>query len=273
MKKTKYLLFLLLINFTFAQNKLFLYEYKFIPDSLHQENVKNEIMVLNIEKDRSEFYGFNQFKNDSIVEISISKGFPPPPLNLNNKDYRIIKSIPNTNTIHFISRISSATYNVTQQIDFDWKLTNETQKILDYNTQKAVTTYGGRTWIAWFTKDIPIQDGPYKFCNLPGLILKIEDAQHNHIFEIKAIEKSPENFKYPENKFVSPTHIDFVKYKKLFQQHRKNPLADIIDRIQDVKDSNGYVVTSKSQIIKNMEESAQKQLQKDNNIIEIDLLK
>ena len=56
MKKLKYFLFLALANIAFAQNKLFLYEYKFISDSTNNQNLKDEIMVLNIQKDRSEFY-------------------------------------------------------------------------------------------------------------------------------------------------------------------------------------------------------------------------
>ena len=46
-----------------------------------------------------------------------------------------------------------------------------------------------------------------------------------------------------------------------------------MDKIQDVKDSNGYIVTTKSQIIKEIEESSLKELEKDNNLIELDLLK
>lgn len=34
-------------------------------------------------------------------------------------------------------------------------------------TQKATCDFAGRKWIAWFTTEIPIQDGPYKFYGLP----------------------------------------------------------------------------------------------------------
>jgi GLPGLI family protein len=43
--------------------------------------------------------------------------------------------------------------------------------------QKA-TNFGGRLWIiAWFNLEIPINEGPYKFRGLSGLIFEIGDSQ------------------------------------------------------------------------------------------------
>jgi GLPGLI family protein len=44
---------------------------------------------------------------------------------------------------------------------------------------------------------LPIQDGPYKFHGLPGLILKIEDETKSHSFALK-IKSLSEDFIYPE---------------------------------------------------------------------------
>ncbi|RTZ46452.1 GLPGLI family protein [Chryseobacterium arthrosphaerae] len=41
------------------------------------------------------------------------------------------------------------------------------KKNREFNTQKAVCDFAGRKWTAWFTADLPIQDGPYKFYGLP----------------------------------------------------------------------------------------------------------
>ena len=46
---------------------------------------------------------------------------------------------------------------------------------------KAVTEFAGRKWTAWFTEELPFQDGPYKFRGLPGLIVKLEDATQSHV--------------------------------------------------------------------------------------------
>ena len=58
-----------------------------------------------------------------------------------------------------------------------WSLTGEADQVGDYQCQKAVTSFGGRKWTAWFCPDIPVDGGPYKFCGLPGLILKVEDSE------------------------------------------------------------------------------------------------
>lgn len=257
----------------YSQNTNFIYEYTSIPDSTAKQNTLKELMILKIASNKSEFFNLNQYKNDSIVELSISKGFPPPPQSVLNKNSRIIKENSNKTQISSIVTISSTTFNVKEILNFKWKLLQESKKIMNFNVQKAVANYNGRTWIAWFTKEIPIQDGPYKFCQLPGLILEVEDSQLNHIFKLKAIQKSPNSFSYPDNKYISAIKIDYPKFVKIYRKYRKEPISDIIDKIQDVKDANGYVVMPKSQIIKEIEKSTLEELNKDNNIIEINLLK
>ncbi len=66
-----------------------------------------------------------------------------------------------------------------------WEILEEKETILGYNCQKARTEYGGRTWYAWYTVDVPLNYGPWKLNGLPGLILKAEDA--DAIFTWKAI--------------------------------------------------------------------------------------
>ncbi len=49
------------------------------------------------------------------------------------------------------------------------------KKVQNYTLQKATTGFGGRNWTAWFCKDIPFNEGPFKFRGLPGLIFEIQD--------------------------------------------------------------------------------------------------
>lgn len=71
----------------------------------------------------------------------------------------------------------------------EWSLTGETERIVNYQCQKAVTSFGGREWMAWFCPDIPLDGGPYKFCGLPGLILKVEDSEKHFSWTMTGIEK------------------------------------------------------------------------------------
>ncbi len=72
---------------------------------------------------------------------------------------------------------------------FQWTLKSETMTIEGYRTSKAVMTYGGRDWTAWYTEDIPVDGGPYKFCGLPGLILKVSSEDGSYGWTLTGIEK------------------------------------------------------------------------------------
>nr|WP_081964210.1 GLPGLI family protein [Porphyromonas macacae] len=54
---------------------------------------------------------------------------------------------------------------------------------------KGYSFFRGRTYEAWFTPQIPLKEGPYKFDGLPGLILQIMDTQKHYIFDCVGIEK------------------------------------------------------------------------------------
>lgn len=271
MNYTKYLFLLFLVNFTFGQNKLFLYEYKFIPDSTKKENVRNEIMILNIKKDKSEFYSHERYLSDSTLLADSKKGIFSMPPNKEMISDRVIK-YPNSNQIVYIAFMSWEKYFVKENMDLKWNLENDFSKVLAYNVQKATTEFGGRKWIAWFTKEIPIQDGPYKFKDLPGLILKIEDFGKNHIFELKGIRNNYETFEYPNLNNYKEYTLSFDQYVKKYKNYRKNPTVDLIGKIPDQTDAEGNFRTS-TQVLKELNDQWMQRFKKDNNIIEINLLK
>ena len=70
----------------------------------------------------------------------------------------------------------------------DWKVSFETKEILGYQCFKAECDFRGRHWTAWCTMQIPVQDGPWKFCGLPGLILETEESQGHYAFRCIGIE-------------------------------------------------------------------------------------
>ena len=64
----------------------------------------------------------------------------------------------------------------------EWKISDETKEILGYQCFKATADYRGRRWTAWFAPEIPVQDGPWKLCGLPGLILEAVDNHREFHF-------------------------------------------------------------------------------------------
>jgi len=57
----------------------------------------------------------------------------------------------------------------------NWIVSDDTLTVAGYLCQKATCRFRGRDYIAWFSNDIPISNGPWKFGGLPGLILKVYD--------------------------------------------------------------------------------------------------
>ena len=69
----------------------------------------------------------------------------------------------------------------------DWTVLNDTLTVAGYLCQKAICRFRGRDFVAWFTPDIPVNNGPWKFGGLPGLILKVYDTEKQYVFECTQI--------------------------------------------------------------------------------------
>jgi len=73
-------------------------------------------------------------------------------------------------------------------IEFDWKLGTETKTIGSFLCQEATTQFRGRIYTAWYTDEIPVSLGPWKFHGLPGLILEVEDETGEVSFKAQKVE-------------------------------------------------------------------------------------
>lgn len=144
-----------------------------------------------------------------------------------------------------------------------------------------MTEIFGRKWTAWFTAEIPIQDGPYKFHGLPGLIVKIEDEAKSHSFELKGISKYIENNKLQiddNRNYEKEIVIDHFKYKKLAAELRNDPTKSLREMLNmsgpNVKmiSSDGSEVRP-AEILREREMKAKEDRKKNNNPLELDLLK
>lgn len=272
MKSFLNLFFIFIISLITAQNKEFIYEYQFVSDTANNKNISKEMMILNIGKEKSSYYSYEKYISDSTLVADAKKGLMtmPPNKPMINE---IIYKMPSNTKITFETRVSNSKYIVQQELILNWNLINEFDEILNYKVQKATTNYGGRKWTAWFAKDIPIQEGPYKFNGLPGLILKIEDTTLSHRFQLKGIKNKKNSFEYPELKnYSAQAEVDYSDYIKIYLQHRADPTANLVGIIPDQTDASGNFRTGE-QIIREIRKTMLEHFRKDNNIIEIDVLK
>lgn len=299
--KNNILLFLFFSIFTNAQVNRFFYEYKFIPDSNDKADVKKEMMLLDIDKNGSSYYSRDKFVADSTAMADLEKQIKGGSGNINiNKterqgqvSYKVTKQYPDFKTYLF-TKVSTDQYKVKEDTKPVWKILSDKQKIGEYNAQKATTTFGGREWTAWFTTDIPFQDGPYKFYGLPGLIVKIEDATGSHIMTLvgnKTIQApaAETQMEMPQNVRVfgiGGKEIEVTKdqYKKVWKAYVNDPSKNMREMMMrnsgdsntkvafKVKTSDGKEISDPNQVFREMEKRTKESLKKNNNPIEPDLV-
>ncbi|ODS89834.1 MAG: GLPGLI family protein [Chryseobacterium sp. SCN 40-13] len=217
----------------------FFYELTFKPKKEKPETEK-VMTSLDITKDKSIYQDFTVPAQDSIIKMEIeameksgtwkdmSKSIKMPKFS-----FKIYKTYPDM-TVSYMDRISTKLFKYDDPVTFNWKILPDKEKIGAYNTQKATTEFGGRKWIAWFSTELPFQDGPYKFHGLPGLIVKIEDDGKNYSWTLQG-NKNVENweeFSFAEkanNKYgMSNTAVATTKEKftKSYENFKADPLAE-----------------------------------------------
>lgn len=95
-----------------------------------------------------------------------------------------------------------------------WVFGNGRKRIGNYTCREARTSFRGRSYQVWFTEDLPISHGPWKFSGLPGAMVEIRSddgiieftLQKVASFEGKAIEKPTQG--------VQLTMYDYVRIKE-----------------------------------------------------------
>lgn len=105
--------------------------------------------------------------------------------------------------------------------EIDWVIAEDSTKtILDYQCIMATADYHGRKWTVWFTPEIPMQDGPWKFCGLPGLIMEASEPSGQHSFTITGIETGSQPI-YPvfNTEYEKMDRIDMLRAARHYREN------------------------------------------------------
>jgi GLPGLI family protein len=218
-----------------TSNQAFFYSATFTPDSTNITIKGTDYMVLWVGDNYSLFESYYGYQLDSVQAAASSKSNNPKDVNLDaligsvlsmkkpSYKFRIHKSWKDEQ-ITFYQNLFFDNYVFTQPLKMNgWKIEKEFKDILGLKCQKASIDYSGRSFIAWFTEDIPMSDGPYVFNGLPGLILEVKDTQNYYSFELVGVQKSivemdkrvlPKTISLSKNQF-------FLTKKALYKDVRK----------------------------------------------------
>ena len=169
------------------------YSLEYIYDIDHPADKSSDVVYLDIGKKMSKCYSYAAYCVDSIVTTEILQGstddtYKPATEALEIEVYKnyllrqtkVVHRTPIPNTDDFLY--------TDDYCNFNWEIQSDKKTILGYSCQKVTTTFRGRTWEAWFTAEIPVSDGPWKFCGLSGLILEVSDSQKHYLFTCTGIE-------------------------------------------------------------------------------------
>ncbi len=239
-RKGIFILSFLISVFCFSQKYNFTYAYTYKPDSLHLEKTETELMGLFIDKKGSTYFSLAKVKRDSAISQKLDPDGIPSNRAVSTSVFPqgkirgIIRKDWRSNEVISYLPVSTDRFKIIQHITLDWQIGTETDLIQGKKCQRATVEYKGRKYNAWFTNEIPVSEGPYKFSGLPGLIVKIEDTKKQHTWELKGIEKF-RNVKLNLSAYIPVTES---RYKKALEDYIKDPM----NRLRELKQR--YNITS-----------------------------
>ena len=207
------------------------------------EDVKNPVkkthnfMLLQIGERISKFSDYFRLKSDSLGDVYAQQKMDE--IEALNKLIIIEKGTSSTNifkdypaekiSLYEYLQIGGNYYYTEDKTKPQWILEPADTIICSYSCKKAKTSFRGRNYTAWYTNEIPISDGPWKFWGLPGLILKVTDEKNEYSFESVAITKP----RYIDAIYLYIEDYFLITKKKFYESIKKtyeNPGASLESR-------------------------------------------
>lgn len=168
-------------------------------------------MIDSIESTPEGFEAFNTFKR-VCWETGKQKEIP----RVDGSFY--ITKFRETSKIHTYDVASATRFHFSEPYTVpEWELVDSVKNILGYECQMAKTNFHGRGWRAWFTPEVPVQDGPWKLTGLPGLILEAECEGGQYKFIADGLQQT----KKPVSDLYGKEKWDEIKREEFWQLRRE----------------------------------------------------
>lgn len=189
-----------------------LYEYSIVPNESNPNSHASSHMILEIGQSHSKFWQADRKKYDSLVNryknnvqkiLSAYAEMDRSPSH-HLADFTVLKNYPNKDSMIFEMLLDETLYRGSEKVNpMTWTLIpGPDTTIANLPCQKATTTYAGRNWTAYYSLQLPLDNGPYKFGGLPGLIVAVHDDENTHAFKLININKNNEPMLYsPKSRY------------------------------------------------------------------------
>ncbi len=179
-----------------------------------------DFMILEMGPISSAFYSYHTFRVDSAIKSDLAHGVPAMEMLASHSkygrkgvDYQIFKDKRLAKTIT-VDKLAIQNFKYEEPLHaMKWEILNENSNLLGYEVRKAVCSFSGRDYEAWYAPAIAFDNGPWKFGGLPGLILKINDSKNEFSFELTGFQSlNPvKTLEIPEKKITEINKLEFLK--------------------------------------------------------------
>lgn len=213
-----------------------LYRLTYKPDSTATAT-RTETMRLQIGSKVSRFESLSALRGDSVMkavflaaESEAKATGATPTIKMDAQTAQLYRTIFRGQYIYKVAtaqqvtvydQIGTTHYVYQEPSAAAWAITPATATVAGYACQRATAAFGGRTWEAWFTREVPIPEGPYKFYGLPGLIVKAGDTRGQFTYELVKLQRlaSPVPMSLPDAGSKPIAKEEFTKGKAEYSRN------------------------------------------------------
>jgi GLPGLI family protein len=170
----------------------FFYDYLYLSDTTNIESEHKDLMILQTGDGVSKFSSYRTMQVDSLVSVSTpGQIVANPDRYVGGETFAVYKNYPD-NKFTNVDKISTDWFLYEEDIPVhEWNIDSDSVKeIAGYKCRRAECDFRGRKYIVWYSGEIPVAGGPWKFGGLPGLIMEAGDSKGHYRFTLSGINSN-----------------------------------------------------------------------------------
>lgn len=193
----------------------FMYDYSYLRDTTDVTSAVTDRMVLQVGYGLSKFTSYRVMQIDSLIRVSTADQIKANPGRyVGGETFSIYKNYP-AGKFTTTDKIATDWFLIEELIPTqEWIMTADTNEILGYKCRSAKCSFRGRDYIAYYTDEIPVADGPWKFGGLPGFIMEVRDINNHYSFVCVGINsKANRQITMPQVEYNKTSRVKFYQTK------------------------------------------------------------